>query len=142
MSRPKLASRTFALGILLVSGCSVEQILIGQEYAIRTPQAGQCPQLEWRFVVNPQRQIIGSLSRDGGRSAVLSGLLATDDSFQMTATGPAEDRTATVTGRFTSQKSTISIHGNAAGVACDGQTFELRLGSYFSRQGGGGGGGG
>jgi hypothetical protein len=47
-----------------------------------------------------------------------------------------------VAGRFTSQVSTLSIHGDAAGSGCDGQTFDLRLSGYFARQGGGGGGGG
>ncbi len=90
-----------------------------------------------------QRSISGFLSNDGQQQiADLSGLLNTDDSFQITATDVAGDRTANVTGQFTSGVSTISIHGPAAGRACDGQTFKLRLGGYFSRQGGGGGGGG
>jgi hypothetical protein len=121
----------------------VEQILIGQWYSVYTPSVGACPRLEWRFVVNPQRSIDGFLSGDGQqRIARLSGLLDTDDSFQITATDLAGNRTAKVTGQFTSQVSTISIHGPAAGTACDGKTFELRLGSYFAHQGGGGGGGG
>jgi hypothetical protein len=106
------------------------------------------------------------------RIAELSGVLNADDSFQITISDVAGsgsgygtgagmvggaavgwalvgearaglgNRTASVTGRFTSQVSTLSIRGDAAGNGCDGQTFELRLGGYFSRQGGGGGGGG
>jgi len=147
MSRTKPAGTGRAVMIALVAGllpgCTLEQILIGQLYSIRTPQAGACPSFEWRFVVNPERMIIGSLWRDGQqRIANLSGLLHADDSFQMTATAVVGNRTADVTGRFSSRVTTITIHGDAAGAACDGQTFEPRLGSYFSRQGGGGGGGG
>jgi hypothetical protein len=132
-----------ALAACLLPGCTIEQILIGQLYAVDTPRAGDCPRLEWRFVVNAQRSIGGFLSRDGQqRIANLSGMLNADDSFQITATDVAGNRTANVTGGFTSQLSTISIQGDAAGSACNGKTFDLRLGGYFSRQGGGGGGGG
>jgi len=131
-----------ALAAYLLPGCSAEQILIGQWYSVVTPAAGACPRLEWRFVVNPQRAIGGYLSRDGQpQIANLSGVLNADDSFQITVTNIAENRTANVTGQFTSQVSTISIRGGAVGSACDGQTFHLRLRGYFSRQGGGGGGG-
>jgi hypothetical protein len=132
------------LAACLLAGCTVEQLLIGQWYTITTPQAGACPQLDWRFFVNPQRSISGYLTDSGQLQPVanLSGVLSADDSFQITATSVAGNRTAKVTGQFTSQVSTISIHGDAAGSGCDGQTFNLRLGSYFSRQGGGGGGGG
>jgi hypothetical protein len=126
-----------ALATCLLSGCTLEQILLGQEYAIQTPQAGACPRLTWQFVVNAQRSIGGALSNDGQQLiANLSGQLNADDSFQITATSVAGSRTANVTGRFTSLVSTLSIHGDAAGSGCDGQTFQLRLGGYFSRQGG------
>jgi hypothetical protein len=127
----------------LLLGCSLEQILIGQWYTIYTPQVGACPRLGWRFVVDAQRMIDGSLLN--GRQqpiARLSGLLNADDSFQMTATEVLGNQTATVTGRFTSDVSTISIRGGGAGAPCDGQTFKLRLGGYFAFSGGGGGGGG
>jgi hypothetical protein len=127
----------------LLSGCTLEQILIGERYIIYTPPAGACPGLAWQFVVNAQRSIEGILSRDGQQPiATLSGVLNADDSFQMKATDVTGGRTADVTGQFTSLVSTISIHGDAAGSGCDGQTFKLRLGGYFSRAGGGGGGGG
>jgi hypothetical protein len=131
------------LAAAVLPGCTLEQILIGQWYNIATPQAGACPRLEWRFVVNAQRSIGGFLSRDGQQPiANLTGVLNADDSYQMTATDVAGTRTATVTGKFTSLVSTMSIHGDAAGSACDGQTFNLRLGGYFTRQGGWSGGGG
>jgi hypothetical protein len=132
-----------ALAACLLPGCSIEQILIGQLYTIDTPRAGDCPGLEWKFVVNAERSIGGFLSREGQqRIANLSGMLNADDSFQIMVTEVAGNRTANVTGRFTSQLSTISIQGDAAGSACNGKTFDIRLGRYFSRQGGGGGGGG
>jgi hypothetical protein len=132
-----------ALAACLLQGCTFEQILIGQWYTIYTPQAGACPRLVWRFFINPQRLFSGFLSRDGQQGvATLSGVLNADDSFQITAKDVTGNRTANVTGQFTSQVSTISIHGDAAGSACDGQTFEIRLGRYFSSEGGGGGGGG
>ena len=131
------------LAAFLLPGCTEEQILIGQSYILYTPPAGACPRLEWRFVVNPQRSVSGFLSPDGQqRIANLSGLLNADDSFQITATSVAGNRTANVAGRFTSEVSTISIHGDAVGSACDGQTFAMRLGRYFAFQGGGRGGGG
>jgi hypothetical protein len=137
-----LVAGVIALACLL-PGCTLEQILIGQWYTIDTPAAGACPPLEWQFVINPQRTISGSLLLGTNRPiASLSGQLNPDDSFQMTATELAGHRTARVTGQFTSQVSTIAIHGDAAGSACDGQIFRLRLSSYFARQGGGGGGGG
>jgi hypothetical protein len=146
-TRPEGLATTGMIALFLaasyLSGCTLDQILIGQSYILATPPAGACPSLTWRFVVNPQRAISGSLAY-GTQSpvATLSGQLAADDSFRMAATGIAGHGTADVTGRFTSQVSTITIHGDAAGSACDGQTFELRLGSYFAHQGGGGGGGG
>jgi hypothetical protein len=137
-------ARVLTTGLIALAcvlpGCTMEQILIGQWYTIDTPPIGACPQLAWKFVVDPQRTIGGSLSRGWHDIATLSGRLNPDDSFQMTAT--AGQRTASVTGRFTSQVSTIAIHGDAAGSACDGQVFRMRLGTYFAVQGGGGGGGG
>ena len=134
---------TLVLVAWLLSACMLEQILIGQWYTVETPPAGACPRLVWRFVVDPHRSIDGSITTDGQRPiARLSGLLNADDSFQIAATEVTGNRTANVTGQFTSQLSTISIHGLAAGTGCDGQTFTLRLGPYFARQGGGGGGGG
>jgi hypothetical protein len=132
-----------ALTVCVLSGCSFEQILIGQWYSVVTPSAGACQALNWQFVVNPQRMMSGFLSGNGQqRMGSLSGQLNQDDGFQMTVTDAGGKPTATVTGRFTSQVSTISIHGPGAGTGCDGQTFSLRLSGYFARQGGGGGGGG
>ena len=138
--RPDVLS-LWAILLSLLSGCAVEPLFIGQWYGIVTPQAGACPRLDWRFVVDPSRTINGFLSPDGVRKiATLSGSLAPDDSFQMTVVAVADHRTANVTGRFTTGISTLSIHGDGAGDACDGHTFDLRLGRYFATQGGGGGG--
>jgi hypothetical protein len=126
-----------------LSACTLEQIFIGQVYNIETPPNGACPRLHWRFVVNAQRSIDGSVTSVGQQPiATLSGVLNADDSFRITATALAGGGTAQVTGEFTSQVSTISVHGDGVGPACDGQTFNLRLGPYFTFQGGGGGGGG
>jgi hypothetical protein len=120
-----------------LASCQVEQLLIGEWYRISTPSAGACPRLEWDFVVNPQRMIGGSLLVGWSqRIASLSGVLNADDSFHITVTDVAGDRTADVTGRFTNGVSTISIHGDGAGKGCDGQTFKLQLGGYFSAVGG------
>ncbi len=132
-----------AVIVTLPAACSPPQIMIGQLYSIPTPPAGDCPALLWQFVVNPQRVITGSLSRVGEAPfASLSGMLADDESFRMTATTHPDKPSAIVTGVFSAQITTISIHGDAAGPGCDGQSFTLRLGGYFARQGGGGGGGG
>lgn len=140
-----LTTSTIALllAACLAGGCTLEQLLIGQLYRVYTPPAGACPRLEWRFVVNAQRSIAGSLSVDEQQPiANLSGVLNADDSFQITAAEVAGHRTANITGQFSSGVSTISIQGAAAGTACDGQTFRLRLGGYFAHQGAGTGGGG
>jgi hypothetical protein len=143
--RRRLSWPRAALAVIatLPAACSPPQIMIGQFYSIPTPPAGDCPALLWQFVVDPQRVISGSLSRVGEAPfASLSGILAADESFRMTATANPDKRSATVSGAFSAQITTISIHGDAAGTGCDGQSFALRLGGYFARQGGGGGGGG
>ncbi len=141
LSTSAMIALVLATGLL--SGCTMEQILIGQWYTFYTQAVGACPLLEWTITVDPQRSIDGYLARDGHqRIASLSGVLAADDSLQITAKDTAAGRTANITGQFTSQTSTLSIHGDVAGSGCDGQTFSLRLGRYFARQGGGGGGGG
>lgn len=131
-----------AVAASVLSGCTGEQIMIGQWYRIDTPPQGACPSLELRFVVDPQRSVGGVLVRDRrDQIAALSGVLNPDDSFDIKAVDATGKRPTIVTGRFTPGISTISIRGDVAGSACDGQTFEMYLGRYFSRQGGGGGGG-
>lgn len=131
----KIVALVFAACSL--QGCKVEQLLMGEWYTIYTPQVGHCPRLAWQFVVNAQRVIGGSLLRGWQQPvANLSGVLHDDDSFQITATSVTGNRTADVTGEFASGVSTITIHGDGAGAACDGQTFKLRLGGYFNAQGG------
>lgn len=125
-----------ALTAASLSGCTVDQIMMGQWYYINTPPQGACPLLEWDFVVDPARTITGSLLLPGQRTiATLSGTLAKDESFHITAKAVAGPQTADVTGRFTSGVSVISIRGDAAGSGCDGQTFALRLSGYFALQG-------
>jgi hypothetical protein len=132
-----------ALATSVLPGCKIEQILIGQWYSIVTTPVGACPSLDWQFAVNAQRAINGFLSGKGEqRIGTLSGVLNPVDSFQMTLANAAGAPTATVTGRFTSDVSTISINGAGAGSGCDGQTIRMRLSGYFARAGGGGGGGG
>ena len=127
----------------LLTGCAVEQIATGQWYTISTPEAGACPVLQWHFVVDPERSLAGYIVRDGQeRVANLSGRINPDDSFRMTATAVSGQQTAAISGRFTSDASTIAIQGNGAGPACNGQTFTLHIARFLARQGGGGGGGG
>jgi hypothetical protein len=136
--RPMIAGWcAFVLATSSLAACTFNQIMIGQFYRIYTPSAGACPVLEWDFVVDPARRISGSLLRGNqGKIATLSGTLAQDESFHINATSVVDEhRTAAITGRFTSQVSVVSIHGDAAGSACDGQTFKLRLGAYFALQG-------
>ena len=127
----------------LLLACTVQQVMIGVDYRIVTPEAGSCPALSWQFFVDAQRHVQGTLTRPGQLPfAALSGTLDADDSFRMTVTDQTTHQDASVTGRFSSGLSTIIISGNGAGADCDGKTFSLRLGGYFARQGGGGGGGG
>jgi len=124
-------------------GCTVQQIMPGVVYRIVTPEAAACPALTWVFVVDAQRNVDGTVARAGQTPfGAVSGTVGADDSVRMTLADGATHQTATVTGQFTSGISTITIRGDGAGTGCDGQSFNLRLGGYFSRQGGGGGGGG
>ena len=139
----RLVSNILALGLTvgLLSACTLDQILIGQVYTIVTPSTGACPALSWQFFVNAQRAINGILSSGQQRIGILSGTLDQNDPFRMTVADADGRPTATASGQFTSDVSTLSIQGAGAGSACDGQTFRLRLGGYFAHQGGGGGGG-
>lgn len=126
----------------MLAGCALSPIMIGVYYMIPTPPAGDCSGMQWRFFVNPDRGIEGVVARFGQASfGTLSGTMAADDSFVMTVTDNLSQRTARATGRFTSQISTLSIQGDGAGTACDGQSFQMLLGRYFFRAPGGGGGG-
>jgi hypothetical protein len=140
--RSWIAFRLFACAALcLPAACTVEQILIGQIYRITTPPVGSCPTLQWQFFVDAERQVHGQLSEvNAPPLATLSGTLAPTDQFDFVATNIATHQTATASGAFTSGTSVISIHGRAIYPGCDNQTFHLRLGPYFARQGGGGGG--
>jgi hypothetical protein len=144
--RPSTGTIALLLGAgAALSGCTLDQILIGQLYVVETPPTGRCPALIWQFVINPQHSITGSLLNVNQQPiAALSGQLNAGDSFQITASDIRGQQTASVTGQFRWQESTVVIHGDAAGSACDGQTLAFHLSDYFARQGGGesGGGGG
>ncbi len=136
--KARLSAAVTALGLL--AACSLEQLQLGQWYTIGTPATGGCAPLRMRFYIGADRAIHGYLANAGQeRIADLSGTIGSDDSFRMTA--HAAGATGVIDGRFTSQVSTIAVHGNAAGPACDGTTFSLRLSGYLSSQDGGGGGG-
>ena len=131
------------LAMLVLSGCTLDPVLTGQVYTIETPAEGTCPRLDWHFVADAGRKVEGVLFTDTRqRIADLSGTLAGDGRFQMTAKAGSGGGEADISGRFTSVVSTISVRGKAAGQGCEGKTFKLYLGRYFARQGGGGGGGG
>jgi hypothetical protein len=146
--KTKPAVRRAATGIglattlFLLSACNLEQVEIGNWNTLLTPRTGACPVLQWQFVVNPQRSIGGYLSPfQGNRIATLSGTLNPDDTFRMTATPLDGNRTATIiTGRFNQQLTTMTIAGDVAGPACDGQTLKLRNVYYYGPYNGGGGG--
>lgn len=137
-----------ALGLaVLLAGCSLNPVLIGQIYSIVTPREDGCQPLELHFVVDASRMFNGTLSPYAPpypqpALATLSGTLSPDGSFQIIAKGTQGHGNTTLTGRFTSQVSTITINGPVAGPACDGRTFTLYLGQFFRFAGGGGGGGG
>ena len=129
-----------AIAVVMLTGCHVEQVQLGQWYRIVTPPAGACPSLEWQFVIAADRSIGGFVSPDRvTKLATLKGTLAPDDTYSMTAT--AKEGTATVTGQFSSLSTIFAIKGDALGANCNGQVFKLWLGRYFQSQSGGGGGG-
>jgi hypothetical protein len=123
---------------LVLSSCTLEQVLLGAWYNFSTNAAGSCPVLGWHFVVDAQRQIGGYLDRDTWtKIATLSGRLNQDDTFEMTATQVGGSKTERITGAFTSQYVEISLDGT---WICGKQTFKIR--PIRSVGGGGGGGGG
>jgi hypothetical protein len=116
---------------------ALEQVQLGQWYTMHTVPMGTCPALDWHFVVDAYRSIAGFWGRDvAQRSAILSGTLNADDSFQMTATEVEGNRKARISGQFALRVVTISIDG--AGTACDRQTFRVKV---IRGPGNGGGGG-
>ncbi len=124
-------ARKITLATVLLSGCTLQPVMTGQSYVIETPPDGACPRLEWRFVVNAQGTIDAAVTTASWQPvAALSGPFGADDSFRMTRSdrGPGA-----VAGRFTSQVSTIAIQGDAAGQACAGKTFNLRLWPFYAR---------
>ncbi len=126
---------------MLIGGCQIEQVQLGQVFIIYTEAAGACPMLQWQFVVDAQRAISGMLLTNGKPLAKITGILNPDDTFRMDLAAPGRGGTATVDGAITSQGATFAIAGDAAGAGCNGQTFNLHGSQLFqgSRSGGGGG---
>lgn len=114
-----------------------EQLQIGQVYIVRTPSAGLCPRLEWHFVVDAHRSMIGSLECDWlTRVATLAGRLNPDDSFQLSAAEAGGGRSANISGKFTSRYMVVSVDGT--GSACNQQTFQVLFARNPGLAGGGG----
>lgn len=146
--RPSSATRLLLAGsgllATLLGGCTFEQVQLGQEFIVYTDAAGACPKLTWQFVFDAQRAIHGELFATNGKSlAKITGILNQDDTFRMDLAPTAGGATSTVNGAITSQDTKFTLVGDAAGTACNGQTFTLHGGQQFqgNRYGGGGGGG-
>lgn len=130
----RLAACTIALGA--IGSCSLEQVQIGEQNLIHTVAQGDCPALNWYFLVDARRDINGYVVRDQFRQiATLSGVLNPDDSYQMWATEIGGTRKESVTGRFTAAVVTLSLDGT---WICGKQTFRIRPVSRLGLQGGGG----
>jgi hypothetical protein len=113
---------------------ALEQVQIGQIYIMHTAPADTCNALDWHFVVDAHRSMIGFLTCDWNtRLATLSGTLNADDTFQITVTEQEGSRKANITGKFNSRFVTLSI--DAPGSPCDKHTFRIN-----AVRGGGGGG--
>jgi hypothetical protein len=124
---------------MLLAGCHLEQVQLGQVFIVYTPPSGTCPVLQWQFVVEANRTIAGTLLSNARPLGRLAGRLNPDDSYRMdvaAAGGP----TTTVTGAITSEGARFTIDGDAAGLGCNGQTLYLHGGRLFqgSFYGGGG----
>lgn len=127
--------------VLMLGGCQLEQVQLGESFIVYTQPTGACPGLQWQFVVDAHRAIAGTLLQSGAPIARLSGTLAADDTFRMSATPPSGSPTI-ISGAITSQRTTFTIDGDVAGAGCNGQTLVLRGGQVFqgnSYNGGGGG---
>ena len=147
MQRSRLARRAGAWTALacctfILAACQAEQVELGEWNTFYTPHQAACPVLQWQFLANAQRSIGGFLltANGGARLANLSGTLNQDDTFQMTATAIVGNQTSTVTGRFSGTLTTVTIHGDIAGSACNGQTFKLRFMDFYGPRAFGGGG--
>jgi hypothetical protein len=116
---------------------ALEQVQIGQIYIMHTAPADTCTALDWHFVVDAHRSVIGFLTCDWDKHlATLSGTLNADDTFQMTVSELGGSRKANATGKFSSRFVTLSI--DAPGSPCDKQTFKINA-VHAGGTGGGGG---
>jgi hypothetical protein len=139
-SAPGLLLAGSGLLAILLGGCQLEQVQLGQEYIVYTDAAGACPRLTWQFVVDVHRAIGGMLLTDGKPLAKITGVLNPDDTFRMDLAATS-GKTGTVNGAITSTDTVFTLVGDAAGTACNGQTFHLHGGQQFqgNRAGGDGG---
>jgi hypothetical protein len=104
---------------------------------VRTAAVGLCPRLEWHFVVDAHRSMIGFLECDWlTRVANLSGRLKPNDSFQLSAAEVDRDRSANISGKFTSRYMVVSVDGT--GSSCNQQTFQILFVRNPGLAGGGG----
>jgi len=142
LSGPRLSVAGCGLLTLLLGGCHLEQVQIGQIFNLPTPASGACPKLQWQFFVNAQRTIHGTLESNFNPVAKINGVLNPDDTFRMDLTAATSRETATVNGAITSEGATFAIAGNAAGAGCNGQTFTLYGRQLFQGSSYGGGGNG
>ncbi|HVY14391.1 MAG TPA: hypothetical protein VHB27_04130 [Rhodopila sp.] len=125
---------------LLLAGCHVEQVQLGEVFIVHTPPTGACPRLQWQFVVDARRAISGTLTRGYMPIGRLAGVLNPDDTFRMDIAALTGSGTGTVRGAVTSQGTTFRIDGDAAGPGCDGRTLYLPGGRWFQGNYSGGGG--
>jgi hypothetical protein len=142
LSRPRLSAAGCGLLVLLVGGCHLEQVQIGQIFNLSTQATGACPKLQWQFFVDAQRAIHGTLESNFNPVAKITGVLNPDDTFRMDLTAATSNETATVSGTITSQGVTFAIAGNAAGAGCNGQAFTIYGRQLFQGNSYGGGGNG
>jgi hypothetical protein len=103
---------------------ALEQVQIGQIYVMHTVPADTCSALDWHFVVDAHRSVIGFLTCDWDKHlATLSGTLNADDTFEMTVSELGGSRKGNATGKFNSRFVTLSI--DAPGSLCDKETFKI-----------------
>src|SRR6185437_12433852 len=141
-SGPRLLAAVCGLLAMLLSGCHLEQVQIGQIFNLSTRASGACPTLQWEFFVDAQRAIHGTLQSNFKPLATITGVLNPDDTFRMDLAAQTGGETATVNGAITSAGATFAIAGNAAGAGCNGQTFTLYGRQLFQGSSYGGGGNG
>jgi hypothetical protein len=105
---------------------ALEQVQIGQIYIMHTAPADTCSALDWHFVVDAHRSVIGFLTCDWDKHlATLSGTLGEDDTFQITVSELGGTGKADATGKFTSRFVTLSV--DAPGSPCDKHTFQIAV---------------